>query len=214
MKYPRIYHIPGSPGTTSDDRILTRDQWSVLANTTVVATEKMDGENTTMTREGIHARSEDSLDHPSRHYVKALWGAVRHTIPIGWRLVGENLFARHSIAYDDLTDWFQVFAVFDAAGNLLSYDNVEEFANQRGLQTVPLLGEFQSGKEAVEALKDFDTIKQEGFVLRSHFVILPRWHEVQVAKWVRAKHVTTGHHWMYQEIVPNGRINTLDSGQS
>lgn len=209
MKYPRIYHIPGSPGTSSDDRIMTTAQWNVLANVTVIATEKMDGENTTMTREHIHARSEDSLDHPSRHYVKALWGAVRHTIPLGWRVVGENLFARHSIAYNDLTDWFQVFAVFDAVGNLLSYMNTEEFAHQRGLQTVPFLGEFPTGDEAVEALKDFDTDTQEGFVLRNPGVILPKWHEVGVAKWVRAKHVTTGHHWMYQEIVPNGRINEL-----
>lgn len=209
MKYPRIYHIPGSPGTSSDDRILTLEQWQILATSPVVATEKMDGENTTMTSEKIHARSEDSLDHPSRHYVKALHGAIRSTIAPGWRVVGENLFARHSVAYSDLADWFQVFAVFDPMGNLLSHRNIEEYARQRGLQTVPVLGEFPSGREAVEALKDFDTDTQEGFVLRTPGVILPKWHEAGVAKWVRAKHVTTGHHWMYQEIIPNERINEL-----
>ena len=45
-KYPRTYHVPWSPGTTSDDRLLKSvDQF---VGKRVVVTEKMDGENTTM----------------------------------------------------------------------------------------------------------------------------------------------------------------------
>lgn len=36
----------------------------------VVITEKMDGENTTLYRDGLHARSLDSRHHPSRNWVK------------------------------------------------------------------------------------------------------------------------------------------------
>lgn len=210
MKYPRILHIPGSPGTQSDDRILTAQQWeSWLARYPVVATEKMDGENTTMTRETIHARSEDSLDHPSRHYVKALHGAICHTIPLGWRLVGENLFAQHSVPYANLSDWFQVFAVFNERNELLPFHDVWWFAIERGLSHVRQLGEFSTGNAAVEALKDFDTTTQEGFVLRRPTVVLPHQHEMMVAKWVRKGHVQTDRHWMFQQLRPNGRTNLL-----
>lgn len=66
-KYPRTYHVPWSPGTTSDDRLLKSvDQF---VGKCVVVTEKMDGENTTMSKDYVHARSLDSMYHPSRDHV-------------------------------------------------------------------------------------------------------------------------------------------------
>ena len=68
----------------------------------VVVTEKLDGENTTLYRRGLHARSLDPRPHPSRDWVKRLQGQIGHLIPEGWRVCGENLYARHSLGYDDL----------------------------------------------------------------------------------------------------------------
>lgn len=73
MKYPRTMHLPWSRGYTDDDKILRATDH--FAGQEVVITEKMDGENTTMYPDFIHARSLDSKDHPSRHYVKTLHGA-------------------------------------------------------------------------------------------------------------------------------------------
>ena len=60
-------------------------------------TEKLDGENTTLYADGLHARSLDSAHHPSRTWVKALQARIGHAVPKGWRVCGENMFARHSI---------------------------------------------------------------------------------------------------------------------
>ena len=64
-KYGRTYHLPQSPGVTSDDKVL-RDLSVLAAAEEVIFTEKMDGENTTIYNDGCHARSPDSGYHPSR----------------------------------------------------------------------------------------------------------------------------------------------------
>ena len=73
-KYPRSPHLPWSEGGTSDDAYLFDTDH--FAGKEVVITEKMDGENTSMYRDGIHARSIDGRHHPSRDWVKALHGTI------------------------------------------------------------------------------------------------------------------------------------------
>ena len=66
IKYPTTPHLPFSLGIQSDDRrVQTLDG---LVGREVVVTEKMDGENTTMYVDHIHARSLDSRHHPSRDW--------------------------------------------------------------------------------------------------------------------------------------------------
>lgn len=96
--YPRTPHLPWSPGASSDDvRLTGRPGLAGLTGSEVVVTEKMDGENTTLYADGLHARSLDSAHHPSRARVEALQGRVGPRILAGWRICGENVFARHSI---------------------------------------------------------------------------------------------------------------------
>lgn len=68
VKYPRTFHLPWSRSYTHDDKVLKHVQH--FEGKEVVVTEKMDGENTTMYRDYLHARSIDSKDHPSRHWIK------------------------------------------------------------------------------------------------------------------------------------------------
>ena len=56
-KYPRTYHLPYSPGTTSDDRILHGEWFKHYEGKEIVITEKLDGENTAMTRDDVYART-------------------------------------------------------------------------------------------------------------------------------------------------------------
>ena len=86
----------------------------------VVVTEKLDGENTTMYTDYIHARSLDSHHHPSRDWVKQLHGEIGYKIPVGWRVCGENMYARHSIVYYDLTTYFYGFSIWDETNTALS----------------------------------------------------------------------------------------------
>ena len=124
VHYPRTPHLPWSPGATADD-VRTGDL-SGLVGRRVVITEKMDGENTTLYRDGLHARSLDSAHHPSRTWIKALHGRIAARIPEGRRICGENLFARHSIAYSTLDSWFYAFSVWQE-DRCLDWDSTVRF---------------------------------------------------------------------------------------
>ncbi|MBT4140719.1 MAG: RNA ligase family protein [Candidatus Latescibacteria bacterium] len=111
IKYPRTPHLPWSQGQSRDDQVLSTTQH--FEGKEVIVTEKMDGENTTMYHDHIHARSTTSSPHPSRDWVKKLWSQIQFNIPKGLRVCGENVFAKHSIHYRALPSYFLVFAIFE-----------------------------------------------------------------------------------------------------
>ena len=72
MKYPRTYHLPFSPGATKDDKRLSGDWFSHYKGKEVVITEKLDGENSCITRYDVFARSHGA---PTRSpWSINLWG--------------------------------------------------------------------------------------------------------------------------------------------
>lgn len=107
-KYGRTFHLPISPGASSDDKVMPSLEG--LMSEDLVVTEKMDGENTTIHAGGSHARSPDSRYHPSRDWLKAFAAGISPQLSEGERIVGENLYARHSVAYDALPSYFLGFA--------------------------------------------------------------------------------------------------------
>ncbi|WP_326658573.1 RNA ligase family protein [Streptomyces sp. NBC_00385] len=201
--YPRTPHLPWSPGATSDDVRLA--DLAGLTGSEVVVTEKLDGENTTLYADGLHARSLDSAHHPSRGWVKALQGRIGPRIPAGWRICGENMFARHSIPYEDLASHFYGFSVWDG-DRCLAWDPTVDFLRDLGIPTPRVLwrGVFDARAEkALRALKP-DTLRQEGYVVRPAESFPAAAFRRRVAKWVRPGHVTTDTHWMHAEVVENG----------
>ncbi|MFE6128928.1 RNA ligase family protein [Streptomyces sp. NPDC056437] len=203
--YPRTPHLPWSPGVSPDD-VRTADL-SGLAGREVVVTEKLDGENTTLYADGLHARSPDSGHHPSRAWVKALQGRIGHAVPAGWRVCGENMYARHSLAYENLDSWFYGFSVWDADGRCLDWDRTVAFLRGLGIPVPPVLwrGVLDGrGERALRAL-NLDLARQEGYVVRTADGFGPEDFGRRVAKWVRRGHVQTDTHWMYAAVVENGR---------
>ncbi|TDV52361.1 RNA ligase family protein [Actinophytocola oryzae] len=201
VHYPRTSHLPWSPGASSDD-VRTTDL-SGLAGREVVVTEKLDGENTTLYADGLHARSLDSAHHPSRAWVKSLQGLVGPSIPAGWRVCGENLYARHSLAYHDLDSWFSAFSVWDG-DFCLDWDATVRFCADRGLPTPPVLWRGVFDEKALRGLR-LDLTRQEGFVVRAVAGFTRDEFSARVAKWVRRGHVQTDQHWMQAPVVVNGR---------
>lgn len=199
-KYPRTYHVNWSPGTTIDDKI--HQDIDFFNDKEIVITEKMDGENTTMMNDCIHSRSLDSADHPSRHWVKGLWGKIKYDIPDNWKICGENLFATHSIHYTNLSSYFMVFSIWDENDICLSWDDTVTFANFLNLETVPVLWRGIYNKEFIENFK-INTDIQEGFVIRIVDSFPFSDFDKSVAKWVRKGHVTSDDHWMFKKITPN-----------
>ncbi|MEV0196261.1 RNA ligase family protein [Nonomuraea sp. NPDC050691] len=199
VHYPRTPHLPWSPGATSDD-VRARDL-SGLRGREVVVTEKLDGENTTLYADGMHARSPDSAHHPSRAWVKGLQGRIGRRIPAGWRVCGENMFARHSIAYQGLESWFYGFSVWDG-DRCLHWDRTAAFLRELGIPVPPVLWRGVFDERALRALR-LDPERQEGYVVRAAEEFGREEFAGRVAKWVRREHVRTGTHWMHTTVVPN-----------
>lgn len=201
--YPRTPHLPWSPGAAPDDvRVGGPDALAGLAGREVVVTEKLDGENTTLYADGLHARSLDSAHHPSRAWVKGLQGRIAARIPAGWRVCGENLYARHSLAYEDLDSWFYGFSVWDGE-RCLDWDATVRFLRGLGVPAPRVLWRGTFDARALRRLKP-DTTRQEGYVVRTVDGFGYEDFGRCVAKWVRGGHVQTATHWMFAPVVPNG----------
>lgn len=204
-KYPRTPHLPWSLGATSDDVFLSDIR--VFSGCEVVVTEKLDGENTSMYSNYIHARSLDSRHHSSRNWVKAFHATIAHAIPAGWRLCGENLYARHSIAYDNLPSYFILFSVWNEHNHALSWADTVQWATSLDVALPRELYRGIWNEQAIQAIA-VDTTQCEGYVLRTAQGFAYKDFSRHVAKWVRAKHVQTDTHWMHTTVVPNTLVST------
>ncbi|MGW1773402.1 RNA ligase family protein [Streptomyces sp. NPDC002104] len=201
--YPRTPHLPWSPGAASDDvRTTGPGMLAGFAGREVVVTEKLDGENTTLYADGLHARSLDSGHHPSRAWVKGLQGRIGPGIPAGWRVCGENVYARHSLAYEELDAWFYGFSVWDG-DHCLDWDRTVLFLRGLGVPGPRVLWRGVFDERALRRLR-LDTARQEGYVVRTVAGFDRADFGRRVAKWVRGGHVQTDTHWMYAQVVPNG----------
>lgn len=204
IKYPRTPHLPFSPGFTGDD---VHSACEGLIGKHVVATVKMDGECTSLYPDGsMHARSIDSRNHSSRNWVKEFW--ARHeraySLDEGWRVCGENLYAAHSLKYDNLKSFFYGFSAWNKANTCLSWADTVLLFKKLKIEPVEVLwiGEFDLKKLKLLA-QTLDTNVVEGFVVRLADSFQFEDFNQSVAKWVRKNHVATNEHWMQQAIVAN-----------
>jgi len=206
IKYPRTYHFTYSPNVQNDDRMHKDDR--LFDGQAVVATEKMDGECTTMTRDRVFARSVNSSPHESRDWVHRLHGQIRQDIPPLWRVCGENLYAEHSIHYSRLPSYFLVFSVWDETNRCLSWDDTEEWSQLLGLETVPVFYKGIWDRAAME--KAFEEHCKacadpvEGYVVRAAADFRYEAFCRSTVKSVRQNHVQTSEHWLEKAVVPNG----------
>ena len=204
-RYPRTPHVPWSAGGTDDDRRLP--DLSSFEGQEVVVTEKVDGENLSAYADGyIHARSLDSSAHRFETRVRAALAPVLPQLPVGWRICGENLQARHSIAYAHLSDYFAVFSIWNERNECLSWDETQEWCALLGLATVPVLYRGPYDEAVLRSLfipRKASGDEMEGWVMRRAGSFAYRDFGRSVAKFVRAGHVRTNEHWTRQAMVEN-----------
>jgi hypothetical protein len=213
VKYPRTYHLPWSPGMNRDDRMMPDTK--IFEGQQVMICEKLDGENTTMYRDFIHARSLDTDSHPSRNWVKNHWAQHGYEIPEGWRVCGENMFAKHAIHYtkekgNALNTYFYMFSIWNEKNFCLSWNETEEWAELLGLTLIPVFYKGIWNMNIIDELnkkmeKNLDII--EGYVVR----LAREYHYSEFrkvcGKYVRKNHVQNNHgHWSTQKIIKNELI--------
>lgn len=201
IKYPRTPHLPASPGATSDDKWASKETLAHLASgIELVVTEKMDGGNLTWSRDHFHGRSIDSGTHPWDTQARVLWAQKRYDIPEGWRVSGESMYARRSVAYENLPGVYIVFGVWDESNTLLDWDSTVEWAHLLDLPVVPVLYRGNDFEEATSIWgRTHDTETSEGFVVRDAGRIAYEDFGHKIAKWVRADHVRTAANWRHRD---------------
>ncbi|HUY75325.1 MAG TPA: RNA ligase family protein [Ktedonobacterales bacterium] len=150
-KYPRTPHLPWSPGATADDVRLADD--TLFVGRDVVVTEKLDGENTTIYPDGtLHARSLTGASHPSQSWARRYAAQLAPQLLAGWRVCGENLYARHALAYDALPSYFVVFSLWDDQNMCRSWDETVAWRAQFGAMHAPVLYAGRWDRRAIQAL--------------------------------------------------------------
>ena len=209
IKHPRTYHVPWS-NLKEDDRMLENDGY--FRGKRVVGSLKMDGEASSMYNDFFHARSLDSQNHESRNWVKGLWGNIKHLIDENMRICGENLYAVHSVRYDNLPSYFMVYFIwFD--NRCISWDETVEYAKILSLETVPVFFDGIYDKEKIIAAFEPYRLKNEGYVIRIadefNFIDFRR----SVGKYVRPEFRQSlddskDEHWSLKRIEKN-RLNPL-----
>lgn len=213
QKYGRTYHYPFSPGTTSDDRF-NHTYWEDIQKfETLLHTEKLDGENNCLNKEGVFARSHAApTTSPWTAQLRERWKLIKRDLG-DIEFFGENLYAVHSIEYKRIEEYYFVFAVrlYDM---WLSWDEVKFYAQLFDLPTVPELGidkTIDLSKEDLESkikqmaqdeslfgsLDPFtlQDCTREGVVSRNIEAYPVDQFQHNVFKYVRKGHVKTDEHW-------------------
>jgi len=207
MKYPRTYHLPYSPGATKDDKKLQGDWFKNFIGQEIVITEKLDGENIHMTKQDCYARSDGA---PTRSpWSRNIWDPkdglywkIRQYIGESETIFGENLYGEHSIHYNNLTDYFHLFAACNSS-HFYSWNDVKMFASIMDIPHVPELwrGLIYNQNELQDLVEHY--VKQpsvfgeyrEGVVVRITDSFKIDDFSKYVCKWVRPNHVQTDEHW-------------------
>lgn len=208
VKYPRTHHLPWSDGVNSDDRVI--DSLDAFKGKRVIVTEKLDGENSSLYKHYTHARSVDGRSHPTRDWLKQFWSTIAHDIPAGWRICGENLYAKHSISYNDLSTFFMGFSIWDERNVCLSWDETEEWFNLIGITSVPVLFDGIFDEDIMKNMWDKSNWNtHEGYVIRVADEIQYGQFKTHVAKFVRENHIQTVKHWMHGQAIEKNNLTKI-----
>jgi hypothetical protein len=208
VKYPRTFHLPWSLSKTKDDK--THATLKQFLGREIVATEKMDGECTTIGADYLHARSVDAVSHWTQSWVRNLQGRIGHELPAGHRICGENVYAKHSIEYKELDTFFYIFSMWDDQNMCLSWDDTVMWSQLLDIPTAPVIyrgvyDNFDHHKQ----YKDYILSQNrdvEGYVMRVTDPFHYSEFKKLVGKFVRKDHVNEdSHHWKSGNIT----LNTL-----
>lgn len=205
VKYPRTMHLPWSEKRGKDDRVL--GSVSQFDGRRVIVSVKMDGENTTMYSDHVHARSLNSGPHDSRKWVKGLWGKMGYMIPDGWRVCGENMYAVHTIPYRGLRSFFYTFSIWNDKNVCLSWDETLEYNELLGLDLVDVIydgvWDENTVKSAFSEYRKRSDNQCEGYVVRLADEFSYGEFRKSVAKFVSGDFQIKHGHWSQQKIEVN-----------
>jgi hypothetical protein len=216
-KFPHTPHLLWlGAGTPRDDKVFGADEVAEFLSGEVVVEEKVDGANLGISlgpSGRLRAQSRGNYLTPGKCHAQwnLLWGwlaerraALEQGLEGGLMLFGEWCYARHSVPYDALPDWFLAFDVFETGSRRFwAADRRNQWLQGRDIVPVPAVGRGRFRQNQIPSLlgpSRAGHVPMEGICLRR---------ESDGYLQARAKVVTTSfrqqieEHWTRRAVVPN-----------
>jgi atypical dual specificity phosphatase len=208
IKFPRTRHLANLGSATRDDLLLSKEEIKSFLNTLVYVEEKIDGANL-----GISIKDYKLVAQNRSHYVNSGYHAqfklldqwlMDHSADL-WTILedenhilyGEWVYAKHSIPYDNLPDYFIAFDLYDKAeGRFYSRERLEAKLEGTSIKLIPIIkhDKFKSDADLVKLVhnksKFYDGEIEGLYVRRCN----DRWLEER-AKIVRSDFICGDDHW-------------------
>lgn len=212
QKYPRTFHLPYSEKKGHDDKILEDED--CFYNIDVIVLEKLDGENTSLYGDSMHARSLDSrLDDEGRHWVEQFMKLRQQYFHNDMVIMGENMFYKHTVEYDDLESYFYGFAV-RTNQLFLQWSLTKRIFDTMDIKHPKVIYDGIYNKDAIlEAFQKYDDSKNnrcEGFVVRNKEMFRMVNFSSNVAKFVKSSFEISDKHWRHAPKIINKNIKNLN----
>jgi ATP-dependent RNA circularization protein (DNA/RNA ligase family) len=222
LKFPATPHLIWLGQTVARaDKVLTRPEAEAFLRTPVSVEEKVDGANLGIGFDAggnLLAQNRGNLvQQGTKGQFARLWTWLSErelhlfdALEDRFILFGEWCYARHSIHYTRLPDFFLAFDVFDRREQrFMSTPRRNELAAELKIATVPRVGDGSFSLAEVLQLISQSSLydgPMEGIYLRQEDT---SW-LLQRAKVVRAEFVQQiGDHWSKQPLVPNRLLSAL-----
>lgn len=164
-KFPSTPHLVWlSANQVRDDKVLTSTEAKDFLSAPVIVEEKVDGANLGISfgadgqwrfqNRGNWLQGKfDGQWERLRGWAAAHEAALRDLLPPQHILFGEWCYARHSVPYDRLPDWFLVFDVYDSnVGRFWNVSRRNALTAQSGLACVPEVTRGQFSLEQIKSL--------------------------------------------------------------
>ena len=216
-KFPHTPHLLWlGTGSPREDKVLTPAEVTEFLSGEVIVEEKVDGANLGLSLgpDGrVRAQSRGNYLTPGRSHSQwnLLWPwlaekreSLEEGLQGGLMLFGEWCYARHTVPYDALPDWFLGFDIFESSSRRFwSVDRRNAWLHERGLVSVP---EVKRGKVQLNQVSSLLTTSAVGHVPMEG-IYLRR--EDGKSLLARAKVVSAvfkqqiEEHWTRRSVVPN-----------
>jgi protein-tyrosine phosphatase/energy-coupling factor transporter ATP-binding protein EcfA2 len=174
-KFPRTHHVYSLGGASRDDLVMTQQESEAFLNRDVIVEEKVDGANLGISIEPdtykilFQNRSHYITHNTHSQFKKLSHWAEQHSSqlfdilePGRHILFGEWLYSKHTVAYNQLPNYFVVFDLYDKKQKqFYSRKHIEKLLEKTDLPLVPLVfeGKLTSKKDVIDLL---DTISKYG----------------------------------------------------
>ena len=218
LKYPRTQHLQGSRLQEGDED-LSQVPFEEILGKHIVIEEKIDGANS-----AISFNEQGELLLQSRgHYLNGGYNERHYNLMKQWAnnnkslfysvlgaryiMYGEWMYAKHTVFYDALPDYFMEFDIFDREKNIfLDTPSRKKITGQIGaIHSVPVLaqGVFKS-KEAI-----LDYLGDSNYITEKHIDVLRRLSEKQgldVERQVRETDPSLTMEGLYIKVETDGEV--------